>query len=327
MQAIRQRAFGGPEELRIEDVEDPHPHEGQVRIRVAAAGVHVLDTVIRRGLPGGPLPVPRLPMTPGREVAGVVDEAGDGVDPGWVGRGVVADLGAAGGGYAELVLARVESLHAVPQGVTADQAVAMIGTGRTTLAILEVAAPVPDDVAVVTAAAGGIGTLLVRAICDIGATVVGAAGGGEKGALVRRLGATAAVDYRVQGWQDAVRAAVGDRSVMLALDGVGGDIGRAALELLGVGGRLVMFGTAGGRPTELSANDLYQRGITVSAAIGARILERRGGLRPLEEKALRSVAEGRLIPVVGQALPLADAPAAHAAVESRATTGKTVLHP
>ena len=131
----------------------------------------------------------------------------------------------------------------------------------------------------------------------------------------------------MQGWQDAVRAAVGDRSVTLALDGVGGEIGRAALELLGVGGRLVMFGTAGGRPTELSANDLYQRGITASAAIGARMLERPGGLRPLEEKALRSVAEGRLVPVVGQALPLADAPAAHAAVESRATTGKTVLLP
>jgi NADPH2:quinone reductase len=161
-------------------VEDPHPHEGQVRIRVAAAGVHVLDTVIRRGLPSGPLPLPRLPMTPGREVAGVVDEAGDGVDPGWVGRGVVADLGAASGGYAELALAPAESLHAVPQGVTADQAVAMIGTGRTTLAILEVAAPAPDDVAVVTAAAGGIGTLLVHALCDVGATVVGAAGGGEK---------------------------------------------------------------------------------------------------------------------------------------------------
>ncbi len=79
MRAIRQYAFGGPEELRLEEVPDPHPADGEVRIRVESAGVHLLDTVIRQG-GGGPRVAPRLPMTPGREVAGVIDEIGANVD-------------------------------------------------------------------------------------------------------------------------------------------------------------------------------------------------------------------------------------------------------
>jgi NADPH2:quinone reductase len=327
MQAIRQHAFGGPRELRLESVPDPHPADGQVRIRVESAGVHLIDTLIRQGKAGGSQPIPRLPMTPGREVAGVIDQVARDVDEQLLGRRVVAELGAASGGYAELALARVESLHVLPAGLGADQAVTMIGTGRTTMAILEVAAPTTDDLVVVTAAAGGIGTLLVQAVGAAGATVVGVAGGRQKVALVRELGAAAAIDYSQPGWPGAVRAALDRRPVTLALDGVGGEIGRAALELLGVGGRLVMFGSSSGRLTELSAGDLYARGITASAAIGARIMRRPDGLRPLERSALQAAAEGRLVPVVGQRFALADAAAAHQAIESRSTTGKTVLRP
>jgi NADPH2:quinone reductase len=327
MHAIRQHAFGGPEELRLEEVPDPHPADGQVRIRVESAGVHLLDTSIRRGEAAGPAARPELPMTPGREVAGVVDELGRGVDERWLGRPVVVDLGIASGGYAELAVTAAESLHLLPEGLDADHAVAMIGTGRTTLAILELAAPTADDVALVTAAAGGIGTLLVQALRRADATVVGAAGGERKVSLVRELGASAAVDYSEAGWPDAVRAALGARPVTLVLDGIGGEIGRAALEQLGVGGRLVMFGQSSGTLTELSAGDLYARGITASAAIGARIMRRPGGLRPLESSALEAAAEGRLKPVVGQRFGLADAAAAHEAIEARATTGKTVLRP
>jgi NADPH2:quinone reductase len=97
--------------------------------------------------------------------------------------------------------------------------------------------------------------------------------------------------------------------------------------LLGVGGRLIMFGLASGRMTELSAGDLYSRGITAAAAIGARNARRPGGLRPLERAALDAAAAGRLTPVIGQRVPLTEASTAHAAIESRATTGKTVLHP
>lgn len=327
MKAIRQHAFGGPQELQLEDVPDMHPADGEVRIRVGSAGAQLIDTSIRWGEAGGPFPLPELPMTPGQEVAGVIDEVGRGVEERLFGRPVVANLGMTGGGYAELALARSEAVHVLPAGLDADHAVAMISTGRTAMAILEVAAPTADDVAVVTAAAGGIGTLLMQAVRNVGATVVGVAGGQRKALLVRGLGASSAVDYSQPGWPDAVRAALDERLVTLALDGVGGDIGRAALELLGVSGRLVMFGSSSGALTELSSGDLYRLGITVSAAIGARIMRRAGGLRSLESSALQAAADGRLTPVIGQRFALADAVAAHQAIESRATMGKTVLHP
>jgi NADPH2:quinone reductase len=327
MQAIRQYAFGGPEQLKLEEVPDPHPTGGQVRIRVRSAGLHLIDTVIRRGIAGGPAPLPTLPMTPGREVAGVIDETGSAVDGELLGRRVAAPLADGEGGYAELALASAASVHLLPDGLDADDAVAMVGTGRTAMAILELAAPSAGDVAVVTAAAGGIGTLLVQAVRAAGGTVVGVASGAHKVSLVRELGAAEAVDSSVPGWPEAVRAAFGERPATLALDGVGGETGRAALELLGVGGRLVMFGMASGTLTALSAEDVYRYGITVAAAVGARIARRPGGLRPLAAQALVAAAEGRLRPVVGQRFALADAAAAHEAIESRATIGKTVLYP
>jgi NADPH:quinone reductase len=326
MRAIRQHAFGGPEELRLEEVPDPHPGGDQVRIRVESAGVHLLDTMIRQGR-GGPRVTPRLPMTPGREVAGVIDQVGADVDTGLVGRRVVADLGLAGGGYAEFALAPAAALHAVPDDVDADSAVAMVGTGRTTMAILELAAPTAGDVVLITAAAGGIGTLLVQATRTAGATVVGVAGGPDKVALVDRIGADHAIDYSRPGWPDEVREALAGRPVTLVLDGVGGQIGRSALELLGVAGRLVMFGSSSGFLTELSSDDLVGRGISAASAIGARILQRPGGTRTLERSALEAVRSKTLIPVIGQRFPLADAADAHVALQSRATTGKTVLRP
>jgi NADPH:quinone reductase len=150
-------------------------------------------------------------------------------------------------------------------------------------------------------------SVLVQAVGAAGAMVVGVAGGQQKVALVRELGAAAAIDHRQPGWPEGVRAAVGERPVTSALDGVGGEICRAALELLGVGGRLVMFGSSSGALTELSAGDLYARGITASAAIGARMMRRPGGLRPLERGALQAAADGRLVPVVDQWFALADA--------------------
>jgi NADPH:quinone reductase len=326
MHAIRLHAFGPPENLRYERVDDPRPGPGQARIAVAAAGVHLIDTVLREGRPMGPLALPDLPTIPGREVAGTVDAVGPEVDERWLGRRVVAHLGPASGGYAELAVREAEALHALPDGLADDAAVAMIGTGRTALAILEVARPTADDVVLVTAAAGGLGSLLVQAARNAGATVVGIAGGPAKVDRVRQLGADVAVDYAAAGWSDAVRAALDGRDVTVALDGVGGAIGRGALELLGVGGRLILFGAASGEQIELSVGDLYSRGLTVSAAIGARIAQRPGGLRALEEQALAAAADGRLLPLV-QRFALAQAAAAHTAIQARGTVGKTVLVP
>jgi len=269
----------------------------------------------------GPMPLPELPAIPGREVAGVVDALGAGVEEEWLGRRVVAHLGPASGGYAEFALCDASSPHALPAGLADDAAVAMIGTGRTTLAILEVARIEPEDVVLATAAAGGIGSLLVQAARDAGALVIGAAGGAAKVERVRELGATMAVDYTEPEWSAAVRDAL---DVTVALDGVGGAQGRAALELLAPGGRLIVYGLASGAPTQLSIGDLFSRGLTVSAAIGPHIQRRPGGLRGLEEAALAAAAAGRLKPLVTR-FELARAAEAHAAIEARATVGKTVL--
>jgi NADPH2:quinone reductase len=320
MWAIRQHEFGGPEELRVEEVADPHPGEGQVRIRVHSAGVHLVDTTIRRGEPG-PFPPPDLPMTPGREVAGIVDAVGPGQDGAWSGRRVVAHLGPASGGYAELALAPAGSLQPVADDLTADAAVAMIGTGRTAMAILDLAEPVHGDVILVTAAAGGLGTLLVQAGRNAGAMVAGVAGADRKLALVRRLGAAVAVDYNQPGWSEEVRTALAARPVTIVYDGVGGAVGQAALELMGPGGRFVQYGWSSGTPTVLADAELARRHITVAR------LQRPAALRPLETRALRAAATGRLLPVVGRRFPLRDAAAAHRAIETRATTGKTVLRP
>jgi NADPH2:quinone reductase len=327
MHAIRLHAFGPAENLVFEEVGDPRPGPGQVRIAVRAAGVHVLDTNIRSGDTGGPFPLPDLPQIPGREVAGVVDAAGDGVDGSWLGRRVVAHLGMASQGYAELVVAPVGSLHELPDGLADDAAVAMIGTGRTTLAVLEAAELGPDDVVLVTAAAGGIGNLLVQAARNVGATVIGVAGGPDKVARVRELGADVALDYRTPAWADDLRAERGDRPLTVAFDSVGGDAGRATLELLAPAGRLVIYGWSSGAPTGLSAGDIVGRGLTVTGAIGPRILQRPGGMRDLETRALARAAAGEWAPLVDSRFPLADAARAHRALEERETVGKVILVP
>jgi NADPH:quinone reductase len=112
MHAIRLHAFGPAGNLRYEEVDDPRPGPGQARIAVAAAGVHLIDTVLREGRPMGPLALPDLPTIPGREVAGIVDAVGPQVDERWLGRRVVAHLGPASGGYAELAVRETEALHA-----------------------------------------------------------------------------------------------------------------------------------------------------------------------------------------------------------------------
>ena len=326
MRAVVLHEFGPARNLRYEVVEDPKPAAGQVRIAVRAAGVHLIDTGIRAGRPGGPAPAAVLPMIGGREVAGVVDALGPGVDERWSGRRVVAHLGALGAGYAELAVASEASLHTLPDRVDEAAAVAMIGTGRTAMAVLECARLTPDDVVLITSAAGGLGVLLVQAALDAGAVVIAAAGGPEKVERARQLGAAVAVDYDQDGWTSSVRARLAGRAVTVVLDAVGGVRGRAALELLGVGGRYLVYGFSSGEPTELSVLDLVGRGLTASAAIGALLAGRPGGVRDLEAAALAALAEGRLIPLLTR-FPLAEAAAAHEALESRRTIGKVVLIP
>ncbi|MGW2044887.1 zinc-binding dehydrogenase [Streptomyces sp. NPDC001858] len=321
MYAIRLHTFGPAENLSYEEVEDPLPAPGQVRVAVRAAGVHLMDAALREGFQGpAPTPTP-LPTIPGREVAGVVEALGEGVPSAWLGRRVVAHLGFVPGGYAELAVTDLERVHEIPANLDDAQAVAMIGTGRTALGILQFAELGPDSVAVVPAAAGGIGTLLVQYARNAGATVVGLAGGPAKTARVRANGADLAVDYTDTGWPAKLRAHLDGRAATVVFDGVGGEVAREAVGLLGPGGSHLVFGWSAEGIRDGRGH--FVEGVSKSV-LGPVMTERAGGLRALELRALAEAAAGRLTPAV-QTFPLAEAAAAHRALETRATTGKVVL--
>ncbi|UNO40457.1 zinc-binding dehydrogenase [Streptomyces sp. MST-110588] len=337
MYAIRLHAFGPAENLTYEETRTPEPGPGQVRIAVAAAGVHLLDTALREGLDSGPIPPPDLPTVPGREVAGTVEALGEGTDPRWLGRRVVAHLGTAPGGYAERAVVAAGRLHEIPDGRDEAEAVAMIGTGRTTMGILLFAELTADDIAVVPAAAGGIGSLLVQYAKNTGATVIGLSGGPHKAARVRERGADLSVDYKDPDWPTPVRTFLKERGApgaTVVFDSVGGATGRAAVDLLAPGGRHLVFGWSSqgikdGGPLEFTEEELAGRGITSLPVLGPPMLARAGGedpIRTLEDAALAEWRAGRLVPDV-QRFPLAEAAAAHRALETRGTTGKVVLVP
>ncbi|MGI5196024.1 zinc-binding dehydrogenase [Streptomyces sp. CA-288835] len=326
MHAIRLHAFGPAENLTYEQVEDPEPGPGQVRIAVAAAGVHLLDTAIREGVQG-PLPeLPALPTIPGREVAGTVESLGEGVAQLWLGKRVVAHLGFAPGGYAEMAVTDADRFHDIPENLDFAQAVAMIGTGRTTMGILQFAELGPGSVAVIPAAAGGIGTLLVQYAKHAGATVIGLAGGPEKVARVAKNGADLAVDYTDPAWPDEVKYFLWGRKATVVFDGVGGEVARTTVDFLGPGGKHIVFGWSGEGLHD--GSPLIVEGVS-EQVLGPVMMQKAGGpnpVRTLELRALTEAAAGRLTPAV-QRFPLAEAAAAHRALENRGTIGKVVLEP
>jgi NADPH2:quinone reductase len=317
--AIRLHAFGPPEQLVLDEVPDLAAGPGEVRIAVEASGVHLLDTTLRRG-EAGPVPLPELPTVPGREVAGVVDSVGPGADPAWLGQRVVAHLGQVPGGYADQAVTSTEKLFPVPGHVSLPDAVAAVGTGRTALGVVELEPPAADDVVFVPSAAGGLGWLLVQSSVAAGATVVAAARGSRTDALAG-LGADLVVDYGDPAWAERVREL---GAVTLVYDGVGGDVGRTALELLRPGGRLVMFGFSSGSPTQLTTGDLIGRAITAGWSLGPRMTALPGGIPGLAARALAKVAAGEWQPLVST-YPLAEAASAHADLEGRRALGKVVL--
>lgn len=312
MRAIQHDTFGPASVLRLEELPDPLPGPGQVRVTVEVAGVHRLDTSIRAGVEFPTSPRPELPMVPGREVAGVVDRVGPGVEDSWLGRRVVAHLGpGARGGYAELALVDAGRLHEIPVGLDPATAVAAIGTGRTAAGILDLAAIGPEDVVVVTSAAGGLGTLLLQGVRHAGARSVGLASG-SKLDVVRRFGADTALDYRTPGWATELRSSA--PRLTLLLDGVGGDVPRTVHALLEPGGRMVRFSgdTAGYDAPDRPIIDV------LGPALTSRLAE-------FEKDALAAAVDGSRVPWAGTVFALADAADAHRALEDRAALGKVVL--
>lgn len=312
MRAIRHHEFGPASVLRVEDLPDPEPGPGQVRVAVEFAGVHLIDTSLRAGVSFPTSPRPELPMVPGREVAGVVDRVGAEVDEAWLGRRVVAHLGpGARGGYAELAVVDAARLYEVPDGLDAATAVAAIGTGRTAAGILDHAAIGPDDVVVITSAAGGLGTLLVQGARNAGARTVGLASG-PKLAVVRGYGVDTAIDYRHPAWASRLRAT--EPRLTVLLDGVGGEVPRTIHAMLEPGGRMVRFSG------DVEGYDAPDRPIVdlLGPALMSRLVE-------FEEEALAAAADGSRVPWPGTVFSLADAADAHRALETREALGKVVL--
>jgi NADPH2:quinone reductase len=318
VRAVIVRQFGPPEVLVAGEAPEPSPGEGEVVVDVEFANVTFVETQMRAGRPPRPGMLPALPVIPGNGVGGVVGEVGAGVDPELVGRRVVASLGGSGG-YAERVAVAAQRLLEVPGDLALRDAVALLADGRTALSLVRLASPRAGETVLVEAAAGGVGTLLVQLARNAGARVVGLAGGARKLAVARELGADVAIDYREDGWAQQVRDVVGD--VDVAFDGVGGDIGLAAFDLLRAGGRFCPFGMASGRFTAIPEQAAQARGVAVLRG-GAPSPE---DLLALSRAALEEAAAGRLRPVIGQEVALEDAAAAHAAIEARTTVGKTLL--
>jgi NADPH:quinone reductase len=315
MRAVWLTELGGPEVLVAADTPDPGPADGQAVIEVAFANVTFVETQYRSP---GPAPFAvQPPMIPGNGVGGVVASVGDSVDDALVGTRVISSTGGSGG-YAELVVVDAGNLVPVPAGVDLDTAVALLADGRTAMMLVRSAGVRPSERVLVEAAAGGVGTLLVQLARAAGATVVAAAGGPRKLEAARDVGADVAVDYRESDWVDRVHDAVA--GIDVAFDGVGGAIGRSAFGLLERGGRMVSYGMASGEWAGIPADAAAARGVTLVRAEATP-----EELRALTEDALAEAAAGRLRPVIGQRFPLERASDAHAAIESRATIGKTLL--
>jgi NADPH:quinone reductase len=318
MKAVVIREFGPPGVLRLEDVPGPSAGQAQVVIDVAFASITFVETQVRAGRPPSKAMLPALPAILGNGVGGTVIQAGEGAGPGLLGQRVVAALGGKGG-YAEEAAAAAAGVVEVPDGLELRDATALLADGRTALGLTELAGPGSGDTVLVEAAAGGVGTLLVQFARNAGARVVALAGGERKLAVARDLGADLVVDYREAGWPSRVREAAG--KVDVVFDGVGGDIGLAAFGLLSDGGRFCPFGMASGGFTPVGPDLARERGVAVLRS-GPPDAER---VRALSKAALDEAAAGRIRPVIGQEFWLSQAAAAHEAIETRATIGKTLL--
>ncbi|WP_433663102.1 zinc-binding dehydrogenase [Nocardia sp. CA-128927] len=329
MRAVQAVEFGGPEVLSVREVPEPVAGPGEVVVDVAAADVMFLDTRLRSGW-GGEFFKLATPYVPGGAVAGVISAVGAGVDASWIGRRVTTATAASKigggqpiGGYAEKALAKVDSLTAVPEGLSLPQAVALAHDGKTALAVFDRAAIRPGEWVLITAAGGGLGTLLIQLARAAGAHVIAAARGRTKLELAERLGADAVVDYSELGWSDKARAATGGAGANVVLDGAGGALGEAALDAAADDSRFLGYGASAGEFAALDADAAKARGITVYTLFD--ITDAGTDWPGLAERSLAEAAAGRLEVVIGQTFPLDDAESAHAAIESRTAVGRTLL--
>jgi NADPH2:quinone reductase len=313
---------GGPEVLRPESRDPGAPGPGAVRVGVRAIGVNFIDVYFRTGL----YPAP-LPFVAGVEGAGVVEELGEGVTdlaPGdrvaWAG---------VPGSYAEVMLAPAARLVRVPEGVSDAQAAAVLLQGMTAHYLAHGTRETrPGDVALVHAAAGGTGLLLVQTLARAGATVIGTTSSAEKAELARKAGASHVIRYDELDFAEEARRLTNGRGVDVVYDSVGRATFEGSLRALRPRGLCALFGQSSGpvEPFDLRRlNDLGSLFVTRPSL--AHYVAERPELEARAGAVLGAVAAGELEVRIGARFPLERAADAHRALESRRTSGKLLLDP
>ena len=320
MRAIVVHALGGPEVLVLRSHAVPEPGPGEVLVRLHAVGVNFSDTERRRGV----YDPPALPWIPGNEAAGVVEGIESGVDPAWSGRRVAFWAPRTSGTYAEYAAAPASTLFTLRDDVDFPVGAALPVQGLTAYGLSHFATALEEgQSALVHAAAGGVGTLLVQLLQRRGVRVFGTASTPAKLEVVRALGAEP-VPYGPT-LPGAIHEATEGRGVDAVFDSIGRATRTESFAVLGRYGHLVYFGDSSGPPDPIHPDELYARCLRVSSFWLAADPPDRWDTarRELQEW----VADGSLRITIARIFPLEEAPKAHEQLESRGTHGKLVLAP
>jgi len=320
--AIFVRETGDASVLRTEPHDPGPPGPGALRVAVTAAGVNFIDVYFRTGLYPRP-----LPFVEGLEGAGVVEATGDGVTGIAVGDRVA--WAGVPGSYADRVLAPADRVVRIPDGIDDAKAAAAMLQGMTAHYLAHgVRETREGDVALVHAAAGGTGLLLVQLLTRAGASVIGTCGAPEKEARVRGAGASHVIRYDETDFTDAVREITGGRGVDVVYDSVGASTFEGSLASLRPRGLLALFGQASGPVPPFDLQVLNNLGsLFVTRPSLAHYTADRAELELRADAVLGAVARGELDVRIAAEYPLAEAAEAHRALEGRRTSGKVLLRP
>lgn len=323
--AIRFHEFGGPEVLKIEDLDVGDPGPGQVRLRHTAIGFNFLDALVRLGK----YPVlPELPAVPGGEAAGVVEAVGDGVTGLKVGDRVAYASGMSGA-CAEARLIDTGALVKLPDGVSDEDAAASMLKGMTVEYLIHRCYPVqPGQTALVHAAAGGVGLFMCQWLKHLGVTVIATVGSDEKKDLVLANGAAYAVNSRTENFTELAREATGGTGVDVVYDSVGPAVWQGSVDALRPLGYYVNFGNASGPLAPIDAVELNVKGSLFFTKASMRFYQlARAQLDDSAARLFEVIGAGAVTPVIGQRYPLDQVAQAQIDVMARKTTGSTVIMP
>ena len=321
---VRVHEVGGPEVLRFEQVEVGEPGRGQVRLRQTAIGLNFIDVYFRTGL----YPQPSLPFTPGLEAAGVVEAIGEGVSEVGVGDRV-AYAAPPIGAYAEARLMQADRLVRLPDGISDQQAAAMMLKGMTAHYLLRRTFPVKAGQTILFhAAAGGVGLIACQWAKHLGARVIGTVGSEAKAELARGHGCDVPIRYDREDVVARVRELTEGKGVPVVYDSVGKSTFEQSLDCLAPRGMLVAFGQSSGNIPPLNLGILSQKGsLYVTRPTLMTYTAARDDLLASAKELFDVVQSGAVKVEIHQTFALRDAADAHRALEARQTTGSTVLLP